>query len=205
MAKDNASGTLLQGDGYGPVRVTCTLHPNCSLSVLSLSSIASWLQPQIRLKTCLRVAANHLAVITNSIKEKNCLTPFGHTQSLPDVSHSSIQFILIFSCGSKRQQYTQPLVCLQGFYALNCQNITSRTASWRLVKKMYISKTNFIVSNGKVPMEQISCHYFIFFFLREETELLNTKLNKNYKKLWLAERQEINLDSINTISFLKCV
>ena len=72
-------------------------------------------------------------------------------------------------------------------------------------KKMYISKTNFIVSNGKVPMEQISCHYFIFFFLREETELLNTKLNKNYKKLWLAERQEINLDSINTISFLKCV
>ena len=44
-----------------------------------------------------------------------------------------------------------------------------------------------------------------FFFLREETELLNTKLNKNYKKLWLAERQEINLDSINTISFLKCV
>lgn len=70
---------------------------------------------------------------------------------------------------------------------------------------MYISKTNFIVSNGKVPVEQISCHYFIFLFLREETELLNTKLNKNYKKLWLAGRQEINLDSINTISYLKCV
>lgn len=46
---------------------------------------------------------------------------------------------------------------------------------------------------------------FHFSFLREETELLNTKLNKNYKKLWLAERQEINLDSINTISYLKCV
>lgn len=70
---------------------------------------------------------------------------------------------------------------------------------------MYISETNFIVSNGKVPMEQIPCRYFIFLFLRKETELLNTKLNKNYKKLWLAGRQEINLDSINTISYLKCV
>ena len=70
---------------------------------------------------------------------------------------------------------------------------------------MYISETNFIVSNGRVPMEQISCRYFIFLFLRKETELLNTKLNKNHKKLWLAGRQEINLDSINTISYLKCV
>lgn len=67
MAKDNASGTLLQGNGYGPIRVTCTPHPNCPLSVLALSSTASWLKPQIRLKTRLRVAANHLAVITNSI------------------------------------------------------------------------------------------------------------------------------------------
>lgn len=205
MAKDNASGTLPQGDGYGPVRVTCTLHPNCPLSVLSLSSIASWLQPQIRLKTCLQVAANHLAVITNSIKEKNCLTPLGHTQSLPDVSQPSIQFILIFSCGSKRQQYTQPLVCLQGFYALNCQNITSRTSSWRLVKKNVYFKNQFYSFKWQSTYGTDIMPLFHFSFLREETELLNTKLNKNYKKLWLAERQEINLDSINTISYLKCV
>lgn len=38
----------------------------------------------------------------HSVKEKNCSTPFGHTQSLPGVSQPSIQFMLIFSCGLER-------------------------------------------------------------------------------------------------------
>lgn len=35
MAKDNASGTLLQGDGYGPVRVTCTASQLSPISACS--------------------------------------------------------------------------------------------------------------------------------------------------------------------------